>query len=65
MVKVVVHILAAIGIGYWLYRTAKKALNEPPEEERCYSSSVAAIMDGAMSEDDNWYDDWVFEQPEE
>lgn len=55
MSKVVIHILAAIGIGYWLYRTAKKALDEPPEEERVYDSHAAAIMDGAMSDDD---DDW-------
>jgi len=61
MAKMVVHILAAIGIGYWLYRTAKKALDEPPEEERCYSSSVAAIMDGAADVDDEWLlepEDW-------
>lgn len=62
MAKVVIHILAAVGIGYWLYRTAKKALEDPEEEERCYSSSVAAIMDGAMSEDDD--DDWLMEPPE-
>ena len=54
MAKVVVHIIASIGIGYWLYRTAKKALNEPPEETRVYTSPDAAIADGA-DDDDDWF----------
>ena len=59
MVKVMTHILAAIGIGYCLYRTAKKALNDPPDEERCYESHAAAILDGAADDDD-----WFLEAPE-
>lgn len=59
--KYIPHIIAGLFITAYLVRTVRKAINEPEEEERCYSSSVAAIMDGAMSEDDddNWYDDWV------
>lgn len=54
MAKSVIHILAAIGIGYWLYRTAKKALNDPPEEERVYTSPEAAIIEG-VDDDDDWF----------
>ena len=60
MAKVVIHIFAVIGIGYWLYRTAKKALNEPPEEERCYSSYDAMAADGVEPEwDPEEWDPWV------
>ena len=59
MAKVVIHILAAVGIGYWLYRTAKKALNEPPEEQRVYDSPEAAYIEGAADADD-----WFLESPE-
>lgn len=54
MAKVVIHIFAAIGIGYCLYRTAKKALNDPPDEERVYASPEAAIIEGA-DDDDDWF----------
>lgn len=59
MTKILLHILAAIGIGYCLYRTAKKALNDPPDEERVYDSHTAAIMDGAADDGE-----WFLEPPE-
>ena len=60
MAKVVIHILAAIGIGYCLYRTAKKALNEPPDEERYYTSYDAMDADGVEPGwDPEEWDPWV------
>lgn len=59
MAKVVMHILAAVGIGYYAYRVCKKALDEEPEEERVYDSHAAAIMDGAADDDE-----WFLESPE-
>lgn len=56
MAKVVIHILAAIGFGYCLYRTAKKALNDPPDEERVYSSETAVLLDDEEG--------WDIEPPE-
>ena len=50
MAKVVIHILAAVGIGYYAYRVVKKALNDPPEEERIYSSETAVLLD----DEDGW-----------
>lgn len=57
MAKVVMHILAAVGIGYYAYRVCKKALDEEPEETRVYSSELAAAADDAE-------DDWFVEAPE-
>jgi len=53
MIKILLHILAAVGIGYYIYRTVKKALEDPPDETKYYSSTDAAIADGA-SADDEW-----------
>lgn len=53
MIKTLLHILAAVGIAYYIYRTVKKALNDPPDETKYYSSTDAAIADGA-SADDEW-----------
>ena len=55
--KYIPHIIAGLFITAYLVRTVRKALEDPEEEERCYSSSVAAIMDGAMSDDDD--EEWL------
>lgn len=52
MTKTLLHILAAVGIGYYAYRVCKKALHEEPEETRVYSSELAAAADDA---DDDWF----------
>ena len=49
----VLHILAAVGIGFYAYRVIRKALDEKPEETKYYSSTDAAIADGADA-DDEW-----------
>lgn len=59
--KYLPHIIAGLCITAYLVRTVRKALEDPEEEERCYSSSVAAIMDGAADVDDEWLlepEDW-------
>ena len=43
MIKTLLHILAAVGIAYYAYRTIKKALQDPPDETKYYSSFGAAI----------------------
>ena len=53
MTKTLLHIFAAVGIAYYAYRTIKKALEDPPDETKYYSSTDAAIADGA-SADDEW-----------
>lgn len=57
MIKTLLHILAAVGIGYYAYRTVKKALQEPPDETKYYSSFGAAIASGADPDDDWLYTD--------
>lgn len=53
MVKTVFHILAAVGIGFYAYKVVRKALEDPPDETKYYSSTDAAIADGA-SADEEW-----------
>lgn len=63
MTKAVPYIIFGVFAAYYAYRTIRKALNEPPEEERCYSSSVAAIIDGANQDEEWLYTDMDEDMP--
>lgn len=52
---IIFGLLATIYVRY----VVRKALNDPPEEERVYDSNAAAIMDGAADDDE-----WFLEPPE-
>lgn len=52
MTKAIPYIIFGFAAAYYAYRTVKKAL-EPPDETKYYSSTDAAIADGA-SADDEW-----------
>lgn len=47
---IIFGILATVYVRYVI----RKALNDPPDEERVYESHAAAIMDGA-ADDDEWF----------
>ena len=47
---IIFGLLATIYVRY----VVRKALSEPPDEERCYSSPEAAIIEGA-DDDDDWF----------
>ena len=53
MTKAIPYILFSVVAAYYVYRTIKKALEDPPDETKYYSSTDAAIADGA-SADDEW-----------
>ncbi len=44
--KVLTHIFAASVIAYFMYRTVRKALDDPPEEFRVYDGPASAEADG-------------------
>lgn len=53
MTKAIPYIIFGVAAAYYAYRTIKKALEDPPDETKYYSSTDAAIADGA-SADDEW-----------
>ena len=52
--KAIPYIIFGICVTIYVRYVVRKALNDPPEEERVYESHVAAIMDGA-ADDDEWF----------
>lgn len=57
MTKAVPYIIFGFAAAYYIYRTVKKALEDPPDETKYYSSTDAAIIDGASSDDEWLYSD--------
>lgn len=55
MSKAIPYIICGIGVAYYAYRTIRKALNDPPDETKYYSSFDAAIASGADPDDDWLY----------
>ena len=55
MTKAIPYIIFGFAAAYYAYRTVKKALQEPPDETKYYSSFDAAIADGADPDDDWLY----------
>lgn len=52
--KAIPYIIFGICATIYVRYVVRKALNDPPEEERVYDSNAAAIMDGA-ADDDEWF----------
>lgn len=52
--KAIPYIIFGICVTIYVRYVVRKALNDPPEEERVYGSHAAAIMDGA-ADDDEWF----------
>lgn len=50
--KYIAQALLGLGVAVYIYRTVKKALNEPPEETRVYSDYAAQVLDL----EDSWFD---------
>lgn len=55
--KTIPYIIFGIAAAYYAYRTVKKALQNPPDETRYYSSFDAAIADGADPDEEWLYTD--------
>lgn len=52
--KAIPYIIFGLCATIYVRYVVRKALNEPPDEERVYDSHAAAIMDGA-ADDDEWF----------
>lgn len=57
MTKAIPYIIFGVAAAYYAYRTVKKALEDPPDETKYYSSTDAAIIDGASADDEWLYSD--------
>lgn len=57
MTKAIPYIIFGAGVAYYFYKTIKKALEDPPDETKYYSSTDAAIIDGASADDEWLYSD--------
>lgn len=57
MTKAIPYILFSVAAAYYAYRTIRKALADPPDETKYYSSFGAAIASGADPDDDWLYTD--------
>ena len=52
--KYIPYIIFGICATIYIRYVVRKALDEPPEEERVYTSPEAAIIEGA-DDDDDWF----------
>lgn len=58
--KYIPYVIFGLLATVYAVRTIRKALNEPPDEERCYDSYDAMAADGVEPEwDPNEWDPWV------
>lgn len=57
MTKALPYIIFGAAAAYYAYRTIRKALEDPPDETKYYSSTDAAIADGASADDEWLYSD--------
>lgn len=55
--KTIPYIIFGFVAAYYAYRTVKKALQNPPDETRYYSSFDAAIASGADPDEEWLYTD--------
>lgn len=57
--KYVPYIIFGIAAALYVRHTIRKALSEPPDEQRVYESPEAAYIDGAADDGE-----WFLEPPE-